>query len=229
MTTIHNIVLANRSTVVGDDELAAMLPFLQQQADHDFRPFWGVTADLHFVGLKQQPDPAHWPIWVLDRSDIDGDLGYHEDATGKPEAKIFAADDQEYGVSLSITISHELLEMLADPTADLMSADGQYAREVCDPVESDDAGYMIAIGGNTLLVSDFVTPHYFGLVDGVHDPRFDFRNQLPGPCPAMLPGGYIESLQGGQWVQLRARQTDGRHSYRSNRSGRSAYRARLSC
>jgi hypothetical protein len=53
------------------------------------------------------------------------------------------------------TASHELLEMLEDPTTNVTS-DG-FAREVCDPV--DNIGYYI--DGD--LVSDFVTPAYFQL------------------------------------------------------------------
>lgn len=217
-----DIVVCNRSATVADSAIAAMLPALQQQISHDFAPFWQADATLHFCGSTEQPDPTHWPLYVLDHSDQGGDLGYHSDDTGTPSAKVFAADDAQYGVSLSVTISHELLEMLADPQANRMAVDNAHLLEVCDPTESDTVGYLIS----GVLVSDFVVPRYFGLPNPADDPRFDFRALLAGGCPALLPGGYIEGWDGSAWVQQRARTADGAMSYRSGRSGRCARRAR---
>jgi hypothetical protein len=52
-----------------------------------------------------------------------------------------------------MSASHELLEMLEDPSG-AAARDG-YPFEVCDPVEN--AGYYV----RGVLVSDFVTPGWF--------------------------------------------------------------------
>jgi hypothetical protein len=53
----------------------------------------------------------------------------------------------------TMSASHELLEMLEDPTGST-TRDG-YALEICDPVET--AGYQL----DGVMVSDFVTPAWF--------------------------------------------------------------------
>ena len=85
-------------------------------------------------------------------------------------------------------------------------------------VEADEFAYTK--GG--ILVSDFVTPAYFGL--GGPASRFDMCAKLTSACPSMLSGGYLEFLRAGQWSQITARLADGSRSYRSQRSGRTAYR-----
>jgi len=57
-------------------------------------------------------------------------------------------------------LSHELLEMLADPWINWCATGNDskiYALEVCDAVEADDLGYDI----DGVRVSDFVTPAWF--------------------------------------------------------------------
>ena len=116
-----DIDLVNRTDRIRDARFAAILPALQSQITEDFCPQWQVEpVTLHLVGKGGQPDPAHWKVWLLDTSDASGDLGYHEDESGIPEAKIFCEEDLKYGSEISVTISHELLEMLADPQASRM-------------------------------------------------------------------------------------------------------------
>lgn len=219
------IAIVNRSAAIGDAGLASLIPALQTQISRDFAPFWGVDATLHFVGRGETPDPAHWQCLVLDDSDESGDLGYHLDPAGIPQAKVFAAEDLRYGASLSVTLSHELLEMLADPTAVRVFPQGEvvYIVEVCDPVESDDDGYDIA----GVRVSNFATPRYFGLADPGGDPRFDFRGLLQAGIPTLRPGGYCMWAQGGRWQSTMARLADGSLGRRAVRPhGRSRFRAK---
>jgi hypothetical protein len=44
-----------------------------------------------------------------------------------------------------------------------------------------------------VLVSDFVTPRYYGfpMPPGTNDPRFAFTTPLSGPCPALPTGGAL--------------------------------------
>lgn len=219
----QNIAIVNRGGVLTDAACAAWVPALQTQISRDFAPFWNADAQLHFVGLNQQPDPTHWRCLILDRSDEAGDLGYHIDDTGIPEARVFAADDLADGALVSVTLSHELLEMLADPstTRFLTIGEAVYIIEVADPVEADGDGYDI----NGVRVSNFVTPCYFGQANPAGDRRFDFRGLLSAGIPTLRPGGYIMDQVGGVWRSTIARHPDGRLGKRALRSGRSSYRA----
>jgi hypothetical protein len=219
-----DISLINRTSRIRDARFAFVLPALQAQITEDFGPAWDIEpVTLHLVGRRQQPNPVHWKVWLLNNSDQPGDLGYHEDDTGIPEAKIFVEDDLRYGAEISVTISHELLEMLADPQITRMgpTIDGaQYVVEVCDGVEADGDGY-IKLG---LRVSNFVLPAYY--TEAPAPGPYDFRGLLQVPCPALRPGGYALFLKDNAWHTTAARYEDGTLSHRAVRpAGRSWQRA----
>src|SRR6266851_6398306 len=83
----------------------------------------------------------------------------------QPVTYIFAKDDIADSGEYSSTLSHELLEMIADPGVNLYAIgkfrdggrkkSGLYGLEVCDPVEAN----YYKIDGVT--VSDFVRPEWF--------------------------------------------------------------------
>ena len=99
-----------------------------------------------------------------------------------------------------MTLSHELLEMLADPWINwcAQGSDGKiYALEVCDAVEADNLGYKIG----EVLVSDFITPSWF---EPTRANRVDFKRRISKPLQ-LASGGYISVLDvGGRWVQMAA-------------------------
>jgi hypothetical protein len=194
------IAILNDSTVTTDAEVEAMVPALQQQISVDFAKYWDLDAKLLFVPKGSRPDLAYWQMVVLDDSDQAGALGYHDlTPTNKPMGKVFARADLQAGDKLSVTLSHELLEMLADPYVNLsvMNSDNGnfYAYEVCDAVEDDSLGYMI----NGVLVSDFVLPQWF---------ITNFRGQVSFKSHVaaafdLAKGGYIGYFNPavGQWNQ----------------------------
>jgi len=121
-------------------------------------------------------------------------LGYHElSSHGTPLGKVFAGLDMRLGTSWTVTLSHELLEMLADPWINwcAQSPDGKiYALEVCDAVESDESGYEI----DGVLLSDFVTPAWF---EPTEADRVDFKQRVS--CTLELaPGGYMSIFDPGK-------------------------------
>ena len=60
--------------------------------------------------------PDGGQIIITDNPDQAGALGYHElTSAGAPLGKVFAKLDLDSGTSWTVTLSHELLEMLADP------------------------------------------------------------------------------------------------------------------
>src|SRR5215475_4837639 len=155
------IAIANASTCLTDSQVEAMLPALQKQVSNDFKSYWELDCTLTFLSRGQSLTQGWWQIVIIDNPDQAGALGYHElSSIGTPLGKVFAKLDIESGSSWTATLSHELLEMLADPWINwcAVGADSRiYALEVCDAVENDKLGYEI----DGVLVSDFVTPAWF--------------------------------------------------------------------
>jgi hypothetical protein len=193
------IAITNQSTVLSDDQVRAVLPALQNQVSYDFNAFWGVNARLQFLAKDETLTKGWWQIVILDDPDQADALGYHElSSIGSPLGKIFARLDQQVGSSWTVTLSHELLEMLGDPEIDTskQAADGKfYALEVADAVEADNLGYQM----DNVLVSDFVTPRWFN--DQVECDRYSFKQRVTKPLE-LAPGGYISVFDKGAWSQL---------------------------
>jgi hypothetical protein len=205
-----NISVINASTVLSDADVQKVVPALQTQVHRDFAPAWGIDADLTFVPHGKRPAANTWWLVVLDNSDQAGALGYHDiTRQGLPLGKVFAKSDMQYGLQWSVTASHELLEMLADPDINLtafVQKDLQHGRlfayEVCDAVEADELGYQI----DGVQVSDFVFPSWFESFRKKDATQFDYCNLVKEPFQ-LLKGGYIGVYDvngGGGWVQLTA-------------------------
>jgi len=213
MGDVPTIAFINESTVADDVTVSQIVNAIHKQVWRDFVPAWGIkkAANCMFVAKGQNVPAGAWQMIILDTSDQAGALGYHETtSTGQPLGKVFAKSDQQYGSSLSVTISHETLEMLADPEIDqtytrVVSPQETdiYALEDCDAVEDDSLGYII----NGILLSDFVFPSWFS------DPgnqqagtQYDFMSKCSEPLQ-LLSGGYIgiQKVINGQsqgWTQI---------------------------
>jgi hypothetical protein len=197
------IAITNISTVVTEAQLKVAIAALQKQVTNDFKGFWDLDASLTLLDKSAALPNGLWQIVVCDDPDQAGALGYHElSENGDPLGKVFARLDLQAGSSWTVTLSHELLEMLADPDINLCAegADGRlYALEVCDPVEADNLGYEI----DGVLVSDFVTPSWFQPSRKMS--CYDFKHFVSSPG-RLCTGGYI-SVRGdnGTWTQINAR------------------------
>lgn len=199
--TLPVIAITNASTCLTDGEVLAAIPALQRQVTVDFRAYWGVDGQLSFLPKDEPLAEGWWQISVTDDPDQAGALGYHElTSGGTPLGKVFAGLDLQSGGSWTVTLSHELLEMLADPWINwcAQGSDGKiYALEVCDAVEADGLGYEI----NGVLVSDFITPSWF---EPTRADRVDFKRRIAQPLE-LASGGYISVLDaGGGWAQVSA-------------------------
>jgi hypothetical protein len=209
-TSPIQISVINASTVLNDNDIRPVIQALQQQVSNDFQPAWGVDAEINFIPTGSAPPTGTWWLTILDDSDQAGALGYHDlTPEGMPLGKVFAATDLKYGNSWSVTASHELLEMLADPNINLTvfvqnanTTGTLFAYEVCDACEADNLGYKI---GN-VLVSDFVYPAWFEDFRIQGSTQFDQGNHIQSPLE-LLPGGYIGVFNvsdGSGWTQLTA-------------------------
>lgn len=171
-----------------ESDVARVTAALQRQAIRDFRTIWKVEATVDSFPKLEDVPVGYWPIMIRDDIDMPGAAGVHLDKDGQPFALVAMSD------SWSLTASHELLEMLADPFGNRL-VPGQSPKpdqgrveflvEVCDPSEAEQFGYTV----NDILVSDFYTPHFFDPVkaDGV---RYSFTGAITEPR-TILEGGYI--------------------------------------
>ncbi len=204
------ISVIHASTVLTDNEINPVVGALQKQVTNDFRPAWGVDAELNFIPTGSAPPAGTWWLSILDDSDQAGALGYHDlTPDGLPVGKVFAGTDLKYGTQWTVTASHELLEMLADPNINLtvfvqndQSTGILYAYEVCDACETDNLGYQI----DNIQLSDFVFPSWFENFRAPGSAQFDQTKQIQSPLQ-LLPGGYIgvfDVNSGSGWQQQTA-------------------------
>jgi hypothetical protein len=202
---MNRIAVINASTVLTDAQIKPMVAAVEIQIDRDFYPMWGKPGNLKFVPKGTAPPKGYWQMAILDDADQAGALGYHDETIeGLPIGKVFAKTTLQYGEKVSVTLSHEILEMLADPDVNLLMQDAVRARrfwayEDCDAVEGDD--YPITVlSGSVVPVSNFVLPAYFETFRT--SGPFDFLKKLTKPVPAMTPGGYMAYVDGTGWHQV---------------------------
>ncbi len=203
MPKIQIAIINEYEAGVSNDAVQAAVNAMQKQVSEHFSPVWGVDADVIFYPAKNPP-PGTWLVIILDDTDQANALGYHDlTAEGLPIGKAFAGTDIRGGYSWTVTLSHEILEMLADPSINLCvltSIENQaalYAYEVCDACNEDHYGYQI----EGVLVSDFLFPSWFQFFE---NRQFDFMNYIDSYFK-ILPGcatsiNYVNSGQGWQLV-----------------------------
>ena len=185
---LQHIALVSLTKKITDTRLAAVGAALQKQAVRDLGPIWGIKATVDvFPHLKNVP-VGYWPIIIKEKIDDPEAAGYHTDKHGQPFALVAYADDW------SITLSHEMLEMLVDPFGNrLIASDSikagqgraQYLVEVCDPSEDDGFGYTV----NGERVSDFYTPDYFDPI-ATASGRYSYTGFVKKP-KQVLKNGYL--------------------------------------
>ncbi len=194
------IVVINESDVATKKQVERMVKAIQKQVTEHFRPAWGLQARLVF---NEEPEERGMRVVIRDRAteEDEGFLGYHF-VNGLPVTYVFARDDIEENGEFSSTLSHEVLEMLADPDVNLY-ARGFYRDkagrrrsafipyEVCDPVEA--STYKI----DGVPVCDFVLPEWFEPEHEDGDMKMDFRRVIDGPF-RLAPGGYTDVFVNGQ-------------------------------
>lgn len=182
--------LALVSEVKGHDpsDVARVAASLQRQASRDFGPAWQTEATVDAFPRLEDVPVGYWPMIVRDDIGQPGAAGVHLDKDGQPFALITMSD------SWSLTASHEMLEMLADPFGKRVipgrspkrgQGRVEFLVEVCDPCEAADFAYTV----NDILVSDFLTPRFY---DPVASPavRYSFTGAITKPR-TILRGGYI--------------------------------------
>jgi hypothetical protein len=206
------VTIANISQIPKNDFRAA-LQALRRQCNEDFQPEWNMpcvlrSATPNIKGTAPIEGIHDAIIYVGDQSEdpntgIDQALGYHS-AThkGVPYGFIYLDVVSAFGEEWTTTLSHEILELLADPSA-VLTVSGpspknshhfvNFDLEVCDPTQGD--SYDI----DGITVSNFVTRAYFGIAGGAA--RTNFLN-LPLKPFGVRPKGYFQYEDGNQVHQV---------------------------
>lgn len=206
-------VINDTGTLVSDDELLNAIRAVNRQIDHDFRPYWHLNGELRLGGVPEPPSPPNDQIAIPGDAIIyvqtirargdDAPMGlaghHYKLPNGLPVACIYV--DPKKKEDWSLTLSHEALELVADPLVNLyvrgphpdrgmFRETGRYvfhAYEVCDAVQGE---YYLVDG---YKVSNFLLPLYF-TVEGQKQGRIVFqgRNDVKRLASfGVNPGGYI--------------------------------------
>jgi len=199
----------------------ALVAALQKYVDERFAPVWGVPATLAPASAIKK---GTWGLVFLDDADQADALGYHDlTPQGLPLGKVFVRTTISSKNLVSVTASHELAEMLADPAIDLAAEapDGTfYAYEVADPVE--DETFQVA----GIPLSNFAYPSWF---EGFRKPRSDKFDEV-GTCKKpfeIRPGGYMSIFKNGEWTEIfGSKRALARHQREDRRGRRPTRRGR---
>jgi hypothetical protein len=205
--TVSIVNRSNKSIVKDDDLKDFVHGALRKQISDDFFPAWKINAELT---VTDKPQAGSWWLVILDRADQSRWFGYHVTSDGLPLGKVFAQTIDRKDCNWTVSVSHELLEMLADPDMNRMVCDNCfdptklpapgdknarfYALEVCDPCASDDDSYAI---GNS-RVSDFVLPSWYQKEGKA---PFDRNGKILQPF-SLSHGGYVGQYSNQDGWQL---------------------------
>jgi hypothetical protein len=199
-------VINHTNGKISDEELQVAIRAVNRQIAHDFEPYWSVGAALRLEGrstdtpdkMKLQDMRGDAVLYLWDRVDVEDALGYHDtNNRGIPFGFVFTELSKQLGENWTVTLSHEALELIADPEVNLLvsgphPADSKKSvfhwYEMCDAVQAE--SYKV----DGVDVSNFLLPLYFTGED-----EFDGRNDFLGRRHkkkalrsfGINPGGYV--------------------------------------
>lgn len=205
-----HIAIVSLTREISIRNLLLVTAAIQKQVTRDFAPIWGISATVDaYSDLTSVPND-YLPVLVFgDASELADEIvgligpeagerlldqfesgavsGVHLNALTRQPFALVAAEE-----GWTVTLSHETLEMLCDPSCNRLVAAPhpkrpeqrvKYLIEVCDPCMS--VWYPV----NGMPVADFYTPRYFDPV-GVPGVRYSYTGALEHPRQ-ILEGGYL--------------------------------------
>jgi len=208
------IAVFNRAKTPLGVDLDKLIAALQVYVDKYVVPVWGTPAKL--VKSTNYLKGA-WAIVFLDDADTEGALAYHDlTPDGMPQSKVFVKTTLDNNDLVSVSTSHELVEMLVDPAINLLTTGPDtkiiYAYESADPVEA------LSFKVNNIPMSDFVYPSYFEDFHKAGSVKFDALGKVKKPFQ-ILSGGYQIIFKSGRWTQVFASEAKKRHFKAEDRRG----------
>lgn len=197
------LVNESKTPLVTAGVLQEIAKIVERQLYEEYAVLWQSAGCPVGVKTLAQTDKYDCIVAILDTADQADALGYHDcTPDGRPYAKVFLQPILDSGGtltsganSLSVTVSHEVLEIMGDVYANFW-ADGPkgvgYALELCDPVEND---YYNLDG---IAVSNFVGPRWFRPGAG----PYDWLSLLKAPFTMTEHGYMIQRLDKGRVYQV---------------------------
>jgi hypothetical protein len=199
-------VINHTNGQISDEEIQVAIRAINRQIREDFEPYWSFGATLRLEGRSQsrpgKQDLADMRgdaiIYMWNETDVKDALGYHDQNNrGIPYGFIFSELSAQLGENWTVTLSHEALELVGDPEANLL-VQGPHPQdpklavfhwyEMCDAVQAET--YNI----DRVDVSNFVLPLYFTGGDELGG-RNDFLSRTHSGRTlksfGVNPGGYI--------------------------------------
>jgi hypothetical protein len=194
----------NGKKKVSDEEVQRVIRAVNRQVTEDFEPYWGMGAMLRLEGRASTNADEEKPIdlrgdailyLLTSVADADGTLGFHDkNAAGIPFGFVYTEISEQLGEPWSATFSHEALELIADPEANLlvMGPHPSEDRIVFHWYEMSDAVQTELYEIDGVKVSNFVLPLYFTGSKEADEPG-SRNNFLGTPLDSfgIAPGGYV--------------------------------------
>jgi hypothetical protein len=185
---VNQVALVSETDQISSAALNIVGAAVQKQVSRDLGPIWNIDASVNVFEKLEDVPLGYWQVII--RDDIPFDAGgiHLNTENGQPFALVRFSNDW------SLTVSHEIAEMLVDPSGNRTVAANSpkpdqgrvlILVEISDPSEAAKFGYTV----NGVLVSDFYTPAFFDPVEasGV---RYSFTGAITAPRQ-VRDGGYI--------------------------------------
>jgi hypothetical protein len=190
------IAVVNGSSQVSRAEAQLMIRACAVQMQRHVIPIWGGrNCDIALYSSASRVPRNSCAIIMMDSYDNAEDaeqqfVGYHaEDEAGVRWGRVFvqpilASDGGSVlgrGLSVSVTLSHEVIEAYVDPDLNLWAEGPRktlWAYEACDPVE--ESTYAVSVDGRRVGVSNFVYPTWFDL-EFARGAKFDHLGETERP------------------------------------------------
>jgi len=220
---VPTIVCINKATMPLGVDFDALVAALQMFVDDHVAPVWGTPAKL-VKGTHMLK--GHWSMVFLDHADHAHALAVHDlTPDGMPLARVFVGTTLKHNELVSVSASHELVEMLVDPSINLATMHPHskliYGYESADPVEE------MTFHVNGIAMTNFVYPTYFESFHKRGSVKFDHLHALTKPFE-IHEGGYQGVYKGGKWIALFGSPQKKKRFAREDRRGhRSEQRATL--
>jgi len=211
---VPTIACFNQATLDLGVDLDQLIAAMQVYIDKYVAPVWGTPAKLvKSKGFVK----GQWAMVFLDNADQPGALAYHDlTPSGLPLSKVFVKTTIKNGELVSVSASHELVEMLVDPAINLMTTGPDpkliYAYESADPVEA------LTFKVNGIPMSNFVYPSYFESFHKPNSVQFDQMKAVSKPFQ-ILKDGYQIVFKNGKWSQVYGSKIKQKHFRKEDRRG----------
>lgn len=191
------ITIVNQATTPLNVELKHTVAALQLYLHQFMLPIWGEFAILK---IADQIQPDAWTIALIDNADMPGALGYHSlGPNGLPYGRVFVQTALQNGELPTVTLAHELVEMLVDPYCQMlmmnMDSGDIYPYEIADAVEEE---HFIIAG---VPVTNFVYPSWYESFHTAASVRFDVLGTVKRPFE-LRSGGYASVVRNSSFVDI---------------------------